>query len=89
MKVTFSEKALEEYWECAKENNKKWDKINNLIKDIQRNGFMNGTGKPEFLKHMKVYSREIDDKNRLTYIAAGEKNKDVEIVSCKGHYGDK
>ena len=89
MKVTFSEKGLEEYLEWAKEDNKKWDKINSLLKDIQRNGFMKGIGKPEFLRYKKVYSRQIDDKNRLTYIASGEKNNDVEIISCKGHYDDK
>jgi len=89
MKVTFSEKALEEYWEWQEQDSKTINKINALIKDIQRNGFMKGIGKPEFLRHLKIYSRRIDHKNRLTYIEAGETNRDVEIVSCKGHYGDK
>ena len=89
MKVTFTEKGLDDYMYWQEKDKKTLIKINKLLKDIQRNGFMTGIGKPEFLRHKKVYSREIDDKNRLTYIATGEKNMDVEIVSCKGHYGDK
>ena len=61
-------------------------RINELIKDIQRNGFMSGIGKPEVLKHRKTYSRRIDDSNRLVYI--GDENQNLRILSCKGHYDD-
>ena len=77
MKVTF-------YWQT--QDKKTLKKINELIKDIQRNGLMNGIGKPEPLKHKKGYSRRIDDKNRLVYIGLSDGN--VEIISCKGHYNE-
>jgi len=59
-------------------------RINALIKDIQRNGFMMGIGKPEPLKGRKEISRRIDDTNRLIYTGDSEQN--LIIVSCKGHY---
>ena len=86
MKVTFSEKALIEYMEWQFEDRKTLKRINELIKDIQRNGFMKGVGKPEALRRRKAYSRHIDDANRLVYI--GDKERNLEIISCKGHYDD-
>jgi toxin YoeB len=59
-------------------------KINGLIEDILRNGFMKGTGKPEPLKYLKAYSRRIDDANRLVY--TGDEKQNLRIISCKGHY---
>ncbi|MBK6410178.1 MAG: Txe/YoeB family addiction module toxin [Flavobacteriales bacterium] len=46
-------------------------------------------GKPEPLKGtLKGYwSRRIDEKHRLVYRMTSEGS--VEVVSCKGHYGDK
>ena len=38
------------------------------------------------LKGRKEYSREIDDTNRLVY--TGDAQRDLVIVSCKGHYDD-
>jgi len=86
MKVTFSEKALEEYFEWQNQDKKTLKKINALIKDIQRNGFLTGIGKPEPLKHREGFSRRIDEANRLVY--NGTENKDLEIISCKDHYED-
>jgi toxin YoeB len=45
---------------------------------------MKGAGKPEALKHIKAYSRRIDDANRLVYSA--DENQNLRIISCKGHY---
>jgi toxin YoeB len=45
---------------------------------------MKGIGKPEPLKHMKAYSRHIDDANRLVYSA--DENQNLLIIACKGHY---
>ncbi|MDR2245392.1 MAG: type II toxin-antitoxin system YoeB family toxin [Treponema sp.] len=59
-------------------------KINDLIEDIQHNGFMKGIGKPEPLKYMKAYSRHIDDANHLIY--TGDKKQNLRIIACKGHY---
>ena len=87
MKIVFSETAWEEYTKWQGEDKKTLKSINKLIKDIQRNGLLKGIGKPELLKYIGAYSRTIDEKNRLLYVA-GE-NGSIEIVSCKGHYGDK
>jgi len=84
MKVVFSEQALREYFEWQGEDRKTLKRINELIRDIQRNGLAVGIGKPELLKHRKGFSRKIDDANRLVYI--GNENSDLEIISCKGHY---
>jgi len=86
MNVTFTTKALKQYMDWQTEDNKTLKKINELIKDIQRNGFMKGIGKPEVLKHRKGYSRHIDGTNRLEY--DGDADKNLVILSCKGHYED-
>ena len=86
MKVAFDEIAIKQYFAWQKEDKKTLDRINELIKDIQRNGFMDGIGKPEVLKHRKGYSRRIDKANRLVY--RGDGDDDFVILSCKGHYDD-
>ena len=62
------------------------EKIIELIEDILTNGALKGTGKPERLKHTKdkiLYSRRIDQYNRLVYDVIDDK---LNIISCKGHY---
>lgn len=56
------------------------------MKDIERESF-DGIGKPEPLKGdmSGFWSRRIDDVNRLVYRI---KDNIIEILSCKGHYGD-
>jgi toxin YoeB len=82
--VAFTAAALEDYMEWQMTDKKTATKINALIKDIQRNGLMNGIGKPEALRTRKAYSRRIDEYNRLVYAADG--NRNLRIISCKGHY---
>jgi toxin YoeB len=82
--VVFSPEALQEYIEWQTEDRKTLERINRLIQDIQRNGFMKGIGKPEALKGLKAYSRHIDEVNRLIY--TGDEKQNLRIVSCKGHY---
>ena len=66
---------------------KKWLKrINELIKDIDRNGLLTGIGKPEPLKHRKACSRRITDEHRLIYYMDNIQN--LIIYSCKYHYED-
>ena len=84
MKVTFEEEAFAEYLSWQLEDKKTLKRINELIKSIQRDGFMKGIGKPEALKNRKAYSRRIDDFNRLVYIGDSEQN--LIILSCKDHY---
>jgi toxin YoeB len=82
--LIFDPDAFKEYVEWQTEDRKTLKKINDLIKDIQHNGLMHGTGKPEALKHIKAYSRRIDDANRLIYSA--DENQNLHIIACKGHY---
>ena len=84
--LSFTKEAWEEYVEWQATNRKTTARINTLIKDIQRNGFMLGIGKPEALKTRKAYSRRIDELHRLIYEA--DENQNLRIISCKGHYED-
>ena len=71
------------YWQT---NDKKMvKKINELLKDIERNGLSEGTGHPEPLKYRKEWSRRINHEHRLVYnIIDGN----LHLYSCKGHYED-
>ena len=86
MKISFTDKGLSEYMEWLEIDKKKLKKINELIKSIARDGLMGGIGKPEKLKWIEGYSREIDKFNRLVYRM--DEYKNLEIISCKGHHGD-
>ena len=84
--ITFADEGWIQYVDWQEEDKKTLKKINRLLQSINRDGAMNGEGKPEKLKgDIDTYSRRIDDKNRLVYIAnAGN----YTIASCKGHYGE-
>ena len=86
MPTIFLDIALEQYDAWDDQNRKTKKRIKALIKDIHRNGMAQGIGKPELLKNRGVYSRRIDEKNRLVYTqdAAGT----LVILACKGHYED-
>lgn len=78
--------AWEDYIYWQTQDKKTLRRINQLVKDIQRNPF-DGIGKPEPLKENLTgfWSRRIDEANRLVY--AIEDNR-VLIFSCRGHYDD-
>ena len=84
----FSPRALREYIEWQTEDGKTLKKINELIRDIQRNGYT-GIGHPELLKgDLSGYcSREINQKDRIIYTITDA--NDIEIIQCKGHYSDR
>ena len=84
MNKIFSNTAWKEYIYWQSEDKKILKKINELIRDIERNG-NTGVGKPEALKHelSGFWSRRITEEHRLIY-SLDEKN--VYIVSCRGHY---
>ncbi|MGV8905520.1 MAG: Txe/YoeB family addiction module toxin [Acetobacterium sp.] len=84
MNKIFSDYAWEEYLQWQKEDKKITKKINELIKDIDRNGY-DGMGKPEPLRHdlTGYWSRRISDKDRLVYRIEDET---IYIIGCKGHY---
>jgi len=70
------------YWQT--QDKKTLRRINDLIKDVQRDPFV-GIGKPEPLKHSLsgLWSRRIDEANRLVYEADDD---EITIISCRYHY---
>lgn len=86
MDVLFSEKALEQYIYWQNQDRKTLKRINDLLKDIDRNGVDKGLGKPELLKHQFAghWSRRIDEQNRLVYRI--DEHGNLRIEYCKGHY---
>ncbi len=84
MNKFFTDEGWEEYTYWIENDRKIVKKINNLIKDIERNG-NEGIGKPEPLKHnlQGYWSRRITDEHRLVYQISDE---NIIIVKCKNHY---
>lgn len=68
MKIIFSEHAWEDYLYWQRTDRKILERINKLIKEIQRSPF-EGTGKPEPLRHglSGYWSRRITDEHRIVY----------------------
>lgn len=87
MNIYWKEKAWLEYLYWQTQDKKMLKRINNLLKDIDRNGY-NCIGKPEPLKGELSgwWSVRIDEKNRLIFKIDGEI---LEIYQCGTHYGDK
>lgn len=77
--------AWEDYLYWQMQDKKTLKKINQLLQDIDRNGYT-GIGKPEPLKgNLQGYwSRRIDETNRLIYRI---KDNRIEILQCRSHYG--
>ena len=86
MNKIWHDRAWEEYLYWQTQDRKTLKRINNLLKDIERDPFA-GTGKPEPLTGDKqgYWSRRIDEVNRIVYKV--EKGQIV-IVQCGGHYDD-
>ena len=82
-KIIFSPSAWDSYLHWQDQDKKTLRRINQLLKDIQRDSF-HGIGKPENLKHRNGWSRRIDDENRLVYDV--DENGDILVISCLGHY---
>ena len=87
MNINFTPRAWYEYTGWQLEDKKTLKRINQLIKDIERNG-NSGIGKPEPLRNWEGYwSRRINDTDRLVYkiIGTGEA-RELVIFQCKTHY---
>ena len=74
-----------EYW--TSQDRRTLQRILQLLKDIDRNGYT-GIGKPEPLRgDLRGYwSRRIDEENRIVYKI---ENGILKIVQCGSHYRDK
>lgn len=84
MNVVWTSFSWEQYTNWQIEDKKIVKKINELIKDIQRND-NEGMGKPEPLKHKLsgYWSRRITDKHRLVYKIT---QNEIVIIACANHY---
>ena len=86
MKLIWYDKAWDDYLYWQTQDKWTLKRINELIKDIDRNGALTGIGKPEALKDnlQGLFSRRIDEVNRLVYRTS--EDGVIEIVMCRGHY---
>ena len=85
MRKIWDDSAWADYLYWQTQDKKTLKRINELIKDIERNGNL-GIGKPEPWKGnlSGLWSRRIDEYNRLVYRIREDL---LEIVSCRDHYG--
>jgi len=84
MDLVFTKNAWDDYTAWLADDRKMLKKINDLIKDIQRNPYQ-GKGKPEPLKYdlSGLWSRRINREHRLVYKV--EKDE-LHIYACRYHY---
>ncbi len=86
MNKIWQDNAWEDYLYWQSQDKKTLKRINDLLKDIDRNGYI-GLGKPEPLTGSLsgFWSRRIDSKNRIVYRIL---NNQIEIAQCGSHYRD-
>jgi len=84
MNKIFSDQAWEDYQFWVENDRKLMRKINELLRDIERNGHC-GIGKPEALKHdlEGYWSRRVTDEHRLVYSIEGDA---IYVAKCRKHY---
>ena len=84
MKIVFATRAWDDYLWWQTQDRKVLNRINNLIRDIVRNGD-EGIGKPEPLKHgfHGYWSRRTTDEHRLVYRIEDD---EVRIAACRYHH---
>lgn len=84
MRLIFSDEAWEDYLYWQQQDKRMVERINKLIKEVQREPFA-GIGKPEPLKHALAgyWSRRITDEHRMVYKIDGES---VLIAQLRYHY---
>lgn len=82
--LVWDENAWDDYVWWQKEDRRTLKRINQLIRDIARNG-NDGIGKPEALKHSLsgYWSRRITGEHRLVYKVVDD---EIRIASCRYHY---
>jgi toxin YoeB len=84
VRLIFAEQAWEDYLYWQKSDKKLLNRINALIKEIQRDP-CEGIGKPEPLKHALsgYWSRRINDEHRIVYKV---KDDSLLIAQLRYHY---
>ncbi|XKM12525.1 Txe/YoeB family addiction module toxin [Orbaceae bacterium ac157xtp] len=84
MNKLFTDESWGDYLFWQKTDKKTLKRVNDLLKDIDRNLY-SGIGKPEPLKFnlSGYWSRRIDGENRLVYKI---ENNNIIILSCRYHY---
>ena len=82
--LLFTPEAWEDYRYWITQGRKTLKKLNRLIDEASRDPF-NGIGKPEPLKenYAGLWSRRVDEKNRLVYAITDD---EIRIVGCRFHY---
>ena len=84
MDISFHKNAFEDYVFFQRNDKKLANKVNNLLKSIQREPF-SGIGKLEPLKHNLTgfWSRRINQEHRIVYTI---KANTIYVLQCKYHY---
>lgn len=84
MKLLFAEAAWDDYQYWLKTDRRMLERINKLIREVQREPFT-GVGKPEPLKHALAgyCSRRINDEHRMVY---GVQDDTLSIAQLRHHY---
>jgi len=84
-RLQFEGNSFDDYVYWQTQDRKTLLRINQLLRDIDRNGNV-GIGKPEPLSFdlNNYWSRRIDNTNRLVYYVDDEV---IHIFSCRYHYG--
>ena len=87
MRKIWDEDAWAEYLYWQTQDKKTLKRINQLLQDIDRNGY-GGIGKPEPLRGdlQGWWSKRIDDSNRIVFRIHDDC---IEILQCGSHYRDK
>ena len=84
MNKNWSDEAWEDYMYWQTQDKKTLKKVNEIIRDIERNGYK-GIGQPEPLKHALsgYWSRRINEKDRIIYKITDDT---IYILGYKNHY---
>lgn len=88
MKLVFAEQAWEDYLHWQANDPNVLDRLNALIKEIQRSPFK-GTGRPEPLRGdlRGWWSRRVTLEDRLVYRVTGAgADQQLQIAQCRYHY---
>lgn len=82
--ISFTTDGWEDYLYWQGRDKQLLKKINQLLKDCQRDPFA-GIGKPEPLRHelSGAWSRRITDEHRLVYLVTDD---EIRVAACRYHY---